>query len=126
MNGLMCQCSECDVENPSPPDPERILKPGERAAWILSYLAKRQALYGNTCRFTVDVLTTDFVHAYCDATHARSTVLFLGAPKCPMLGDDLGGLARKGLLERYRTGLSGMESGFPKWVWLYHLPKETK
>jgi len=119
---MNCLCSECDVERPRPDEPPKLLRPAEREAWLLEYLGKRQALY-TSCRYCVDVLDKAFVEAYADATGARTSVMFYGAPKCAMLGDDLGGMARKGLLERYRTGLSGMESGFPKWVWSYHLPR---
>jgi len=75
-------------------------------------------------RACVDVLDSDFVCAYADATKAQVTFMHVGAPKCKQLARDLGAMFAAGKLTRSATGLpSGDASmGFPKWVYTYGLP----
>ncbi len=89
------------------------MKPREREAWI------RQYLFDNAGY--VDVLNTDFVMAYWGACGVKAAAQFYGAPRCPTLGRDLSRMYASGALDRSRVGLTGMESGFPKWVWTYRL-----
>lgn len=96
--------------------------PAKRYLWIRSWL-EQQGKYGR-----VDVLDSAFVCSYADATGAKSTLQFFGAPKCPQLGRDLGHLFKIGVLSRSATGLSAGDAamGFPKWVWSYKLSDEYR
>lgn len=117
MSGLvLCDCC--------PPDETKRMTRAEREAWILGYLGKRQEHAGTNYRFKVDVLTSHFVEAYIRATGVtRFRVQLLGAPSCPILGEDLSRMARETppRLVRARVGISDMPWGFPKWVWAYSL-----
>lgn len=101
------------------------MKPAERRAWILAWIRRREALHGQQER--VDVTYSDFVIDYIEATDAKHEVLFMGAPRCPQLGRDLGAMYAAGILERHTTGLEGMAGmGFPRWVWVYYLPRKKE
>lgn len=101
------------------------MKPAERQNWILAWLQKREELHGQVER--VDVLYSDFVIDYADATGAKCYVLFFGAPRCRQLGLDLAAMHAAGILERHTTGIEGMAGmGFPRWVWSYHLPRKKE
>lgn len=86
----------------------------ERHNWILKQVQKRER---------VDVLSAEFVDEYIDATGAVYSLQYFGAFTCRQLGRDLSEMWRNGLLTRSRIGLSGFESGFPKWVYVYELAK---
>ena len=74
-----------------------------------------------TTSFWVDVLNTDFVCDYIEATNARCAIMPYGAPKCSQLGEDLTKMFRQGMLTRSKTGLEGMAGmGFPRWVYTYY------
>ena len=74
------------------------MKPHDRQHWILNYLRKRPTE-------RVDILNTEFVCAYVEATQAKYLPQFYGAPKCKTLGSDLGELARSEMLRRVTVGL---------------------
>jgi len=68
-----------------------------------------------------DSLHQDFVDAYIVATGAGFTPKILGAPACDQLIRDLKELHGQGVLTRHRSGVQGMGSGWPKWVWAYRV-----
>jgi hypothetical protein len=90
--------------------------PAERYRWILGFM---QRGHGRS----VDILYSDFVCDYIDATGVNGVVQFFGAPKCPQFGRDLAAMFRAGILDRYATGLPTGDSamGFPKWVYTYRI-----
>lgn len=91
------------------------MKPHDRHAWIAKTL---ETLPGKCA----DVLNSDFVDDYIEATKARHAVQPYGAATCPQLGRDLSAMKRAGVLKRHRVGLQGMGGmGFPRWVWSYEL-----
>jgi hypothetical protein len=96
------------------------MKPFDRQAWILDWLRRRST---STTPYYVDVLNSDFVLDYVEATGAKCAVRFFGAPGCPQLGRDLGAMHAAYLLKRHATGLSPGDAamGFPKWVYSYRL-----
>lgn len=102
------------------------MKPKERQEWIAAWLRERNNRGGSEER--VDVLYSDFVIDYIEATGASSKLQMFGAPKCPQLGRDLGAMHAAGILKRHATGLSPGDAsmGFPKWVWSYHLPRDAQ
>jgi hypothetical protein len=92
------------------------MKPHDRHDWIAKKLTEMPGR-------SVDVVNSDFVDAYVEATGARHAVQPYGAAKCPQLGRDLSAMKRAGTLKRFRCGLQGMGGmGFPRWVWVYELP----
>jgi hypothetical protein len=100
----------------------------ERQSWIVAYLEAKGEEYekmGHSVRPEVNILDADFVEAYAVATGAKCRVQFFGAPKCPMLGRDLGALFAAKRLDRVATGLSPGDAsmGFPKWVYSYRLKR---
>jgi len=89
------------------------MKPSERHAWILRYIAEVEP-HG------VDVLNSAFVDAYVEATGANVRIMLWGANKCAQLGRDLTTMFHSRQLKRGRVGLGGnWQPGFPKWVWSY-------
>lgn len=91
------------------------MKPLLRQEWILEHIKT------NTIG-TVNVLDSDFVAAYINATGAHRCIMAYGADKCPQLGKDLSALYNAGKLTRYITGIDGMGGmGFPRWVYSYSL-----
>jgi hypothetical protein len=92
----------------------KMVKRPARESWILGYLKKHAGE-------SVDVLNRAFVDAYATATGAPVILMPFGADKCRQLGQDLSRLSAAGYLSRGRIGLTMAESGFPKWVWVYHL-----
>jgi hypothetical protein len=88
----------------------------DREKWILSWFADHP-------NQSTDVLNSNFVDAYVEATNAPCKVFFYGAMQCRQLGRDLASMFRKGLLERSTVGLQPGDSamGFPKWVYCYRL-----
>lgn len=92
------------------------MSPTDRQKWILSYM---QRGHGRT----VDVLYSDFVCDYMEATGTKGVAQFFGAPKCPQLGRDLGAMYSAGILDRDATGLPAGDAamGFPKWVYTYRV-----
>lgn len=90
---------------------QRMVRRDDRYVWIMAWIKKN----GST-----DVLNSDFVDAYIEATSAKFRHTAWGAYKCPTLGKDLAHMARCGALKRGRIGLgSNWQPGFPKWVWAY-------
>lgn len=94
------------------------MTPLQRQDWIYQWLKERQAQ-----RFTADVLNSDFVNAYIDATGVKYKTPLFGAPHCPTLGRDLSAMYKEGRLKRYATGIDGglCYQGFPRWVYVYSL-----
>ncbi|ATI15693.1 hypothetical protein [Bordetella phage vB_BbrM_PHB04] len=92
------------------------MTPRQRRDWILAHMRERP-------RESFDVLNSDFVYAYAEATDAPVALQMFGAPKCQQLGRDLGELHKRGHLKRNATGLPAGDSsmGFPKWVYCYRL-----
>ena len=87
----------------------------DRLDWIVKYCVEVED--------RVDVLNRAFVSAYVDATGAACIYQPYGADSCPQLGRDLSKCYARKLLVRGRVGLTAMESGFPKWVYVYRLPE---
>jgi len=94
------------------------MTPALRKQWIEAWL--RDGVPGHD---VVDVLDSDFVCAYADATQAPVTFMHVGAPRCKQLGRDLAAMYADGLLERCATGLPAGDASmsFPKWVYTYSL-----
>lgn len=94
------------------------MTPDQRYRWITEYI--RAPGYG----MTLDILNTDFVLAYGEATGVKLHHCAFGAPKCPTLARDLLQMKKDYRLTRKRVGIEGMGGmGFPKWVWSYrYLP----
>lgn len=93
----------------------------ERLDWIVAYIEKRAQYHAS---FTVDVLNSDFVEDYVEATGAKCKLMFYGANKCATLGADLSYLHSQKRLARHTTGIEGLAGmGFPRWVFSYGLPK---
>lgn len=94
------------------------MKPEQRREWIEAHMRSDAIL----SRGGVDVLNSDFVDAYIDATKPKFRVTNYGAWKCPQLGRDLAQMVEDGVLRRHRVGIAGLASmGFPRWVWSYEL-----
>lgn len=90
----------------------------ERLLWLQEWLrANHQA----------DVLNSDLVFDYVEATQAKSVIKMIGAPKCKQLGIDLSTLFKTGIATRNTTGISDgfCHQGFPRWVWSYRLKQKT-
>lgn len=89
------------------------MRPADRHHWILGYLRDSEPF--------VDVLNSDFVDAYLEATRASCYPMPYGAHKCPQLGRDLSTMHQQGRLARSRVGIDLAGMGFPKWVYVYRL-----
>lgn len=89
------------------------MKPVDRYRWLYARAAKE--------RSGLDILFSDFVDQYAEATGAKLYFQMWGAHKCPQLGRDLAYMAKWRYLRRARIGLSSgaWQPGFPKWVWSY-------
>ncbi len=95
----------------------RRMKPDARYCWVITYME------AFTYDVSVDILNSDFVNDYVDATGARVAHQPYGAPKCPQLARDLLAMKKAYRLKRSRVGVEGMGGmGFPTWVWSYRLP----
>lgn len=95
--------------------------PAERQKWLLDWFRGES--------FAVaDILNSEFVDAYIEATGASFRRCNWGAHKCRALSDDLRALWKKGYLSRARVSLSGgsWEPGLPTWVWSYYLSNQTR
>jgi hypothetical protein len=94
------------------------MKPAERYEWIEAWMRD-----GRPSHEVVDILDSDFVCGYVDATDASVQFQHLGAPRCAQLGRDLSKMFAAGRLARSPAALpSGDASmGFPKWVYSYSL-----
>lgn len=88
------------------------MKPAARHVWILEWIRKNGG---------ADVLNTEFVSAYVEATGAPSEVLAFGADRCRQLGRDLSELFQLKRLQRFRVGLTEHYTGMPNWVYVYEL-----
>jgi Uri superfamily endonuclease len=84
----------------------------EKEQWILDYI--QENLHAN-------ILDKKFVDEYVQKFNTKYFVMAYGADKCPELGRVLSNMHKHSLLQRDRIGLSNMESGFPKWVYVYSL-----
>lgn len=99
------------------------MTPAERQAWIVAHLEKE--IEGHRVNHNVNVLDRYFVDDYIAVTGAAFGCMPYGANICPQLGRDLSALYKAGRLCRYVSGLTGMGGmGFPRWVYVYQLPKE--
>ncbi len=96
------------------------MKPAERYEWLKSWMAQ-----GGQRQYA-DVLDSDLVCAYADATGAVCKFLMVGAPRCAQLGRDLAAMYAAGHLNRTSMGLPAGDSsiGFPKWVYSYSLKQQ--
>lgn len=94
------------------------MRPAQRRQMILDYLRENEGHLP-----TVDVLDTDFVDSYTEATGAPHDVMPYGANRCKMLGRDLSEMYKAGLLDREATGIFAGEWGMPRWVYVYSLPE---
>ena len=101
------------IKSPTAPSAE-VLK---RFDWIEDWLRTTHA------GAEVDVLDTAFVLAYIEAHNAPCQTIFIGAPRCPQLGRDLGWMFKLDRLSRVAVGLAAGDAsiGFPKWVYSYRL-----
>lgn len=93
------------------------MKSDDRYQWLERWMAQGGA------RQFADVLDSDLVCAYADATGATCTTGLVGAPRCPQLGRDLSAMYAAGRLHRQPVGLPAGDAsmGFPKWVYSYCL-----
>lgn len=90
----------------------------QRFAFIENYL-RNDGQYA-----TVDILHAVFVDSYIRATEAKFEFMMYGAHKCKQLSRDLSEMFKLGRLNRSATGIQGFASmGFPRWCYLYRLPK---
>lgn len=96
---------------------ETLVSPSDRHAWLEQWLTERR--YG-------DVLDSELVLSYCEATGADSELMHIGSPRCRQLGRDLSAMYAMGRLKRSATGLPAGDSsmGFPKWVYYYSLKQQ--
>ena len=96
------------------------MSPRDRYQWIEAWMREEPL-----ARAFVDVLNTDFIYEYAEATNAKLEPMLIGAPKCKQLGRDLGAMFSSGKLKRQAVGLSAGDAsmGFPKWTYSYSLPK---
>lgn len=70
----------------------------------------------------VDVLNSELVDEYVEATGMKFKWMAWGANVCQQLGRDLAFMAKRGALSRGRLGLgANWQRGFPKWVWSYKI-----
>jgi hypothetical protein len=70
----------------------------------------------------IDILDRDFVDDFIEKTGCKFNQMPYGAHKCKYLGQTLSRMHKEGMLDRGIIGLSGMETGFPKWVYVYSKP----
>lgn len=93
------------------------MKKNDRFEWIMEWMRQ-----GGSKAY-VNVLDSDFVCGYADATGAKATVGVVGAPRCPRLGRDLSEMLQGGLLTRSVDSLPAGDAsmGFPNWIYTYSL-----
>lgn len=107
-------------QTPAPPVKERVKRARKpltlpstdelkRFEWIEDWLRTTQP------EIEVDILDSAFVLAYIEAHNAPCRVEFVGAPRCPQLGKDLGLMFRLERLSRVAVGLPPGDAsmGFP-------------
>ena len=93
----------------------------KRHEWIMSYFNARPALWYE------NVLNSDFVDIYVEATNVPFMCMMYGANRCPTLGRDLADLYRMGKLKRTTGGVGDARSlGFSTWVWMYSPIREPE
>ena len=93
----------------------------EKIDFILRYLKNKYNHY------SVNILDFDFMSAYIEEFNPKNVKYHLyGSPTCKEVGKLLSDMYKQNLLDRYRIGLSGMESGFPKWIYCYELSRICK
>ena len=86
----------------------------ERDAFLLNYFRRHN--YAN-------VLDAQFIDEYIVGTNAPFIVQPFGANTCRQAGRDLSRLYKSGILDRTAIGLVNAERGFPRWVYVYTLPR---
>lgn len=93
----------------------------EKIDFILRYLKNKYN------RYTINVLDSDFMWSYIEEFNLKYAKWQpFGAPTCEEVGKLLSDMYKQNLLDRYIIGLSGMESGFPKWIYCYELSNASK
>lgn len=93
----------------------------EKIDFILRYLKNKYNHH------SINILDYDFMMAYIDEFNPQNVKYHLyGSPTCKEVGMLLSDMYKQNLLDRYRIGLSGMESCFKKWVYCYELSKIGK
>ena len=70
----------------------------------------------------IDILDRYFVDEFIEKTGCKFDPQPFGAHKCKYLGQTLSRMFKEGKLSRGTIGLSNMEHGFPKWVYVYAKP----
>jgi hypothetical protein len=101
----------------------------DRLNWICAYFANtihtsQQRTNGGpwrdvTSSYIYGTMHGDFSDVYLVVTNAPYRPMVLGPNVCDMLARDLKELHDQGVLERWRSGIEGMGSGWPKWTWHY-------
>ncbi len=91
------------------------MKPSERHEWI------RQWIKSQGSKGSADVMDSEFVASYIDATGAAFLAQTVGADTCRQLGRDLSAMYKVGSLRRGRIGLTDHYQGMPNWVYVYRL-----
>jgi len=86
---------------------------------MISRKDRRAWLWANIPEHGVDILNSEFVDQYIEATGAKFRVQIIGANTCRQLGKDLSELHKEGYLKRGTIGLAGVGCGFAKWVYTY-------
>lgn len=90
------------------------MRPAARRAWLLSRLQASPV--------PLDILDSDFVDAFIEATEVPFKHMPVGAHRCPTLGRDLAAMHRDGTLHRQPVGVPCGEWGMPRWVYAYGIP----
>lgn len=85
----------------------------EKIEWIKEYI--------HSSGSHVDILNRAFVDAYTARFDVQYRIQPFGANSCPDLGRVLALGYNMGEFQRSTIGLSRMEAGFPKWVYIYDL-----
>ena len=72
---------------------------------------------------TADYCNGEFQEAFWEKFGGKRILYMYGAMPVKKSARWLKNLYDQGILYRYRVGLTLMEPGFPKWVWVYCLPE---
>lgn len=99
----------------------------EKKQWILDYMREMTELRENYLHEYIlfDVVSEEFVYAYIEACNPKKVSdTAYGVPNVPELGRYLSEMYKEGLLTRYTYGLTYMQDGYPKWVYVYNLNEE--
>jgi hypothetical protein len=103
----------------------------DRLNWICAYFANTihtsRQKHGDgpwqdvTSSWSYGTMQADFSDVYLVVTNAPYRPMILGPNVCDMLARDLKELHDQGVLERWRSGIEGLGSGWPKWTWMYRV-----